>query len=606
MSPVITKTQAEPPWLPACRAAIEHMKATMCPEVHCTEAEQQNHKICYCEEPYLDGCKKLGHPSSDCCSYDATSPVFVSGPKPCYCCCGCFAGDTMVATSGTGVREIRELLVGDMVWVAMDAGLGAWADVPVAFSAGTGEDAGANGLIRVRFGDRAGPESVYANRDQLFLMGDRKLKRAAKLVPGRDVLVRPDGSGAPVLDLAAGKYAKGVHHIATSDRPTEDLGGHLIVANGVVCGDYSLQLRDLDSVRPELMVAGHAGLPDFGTDEYVALYEHLSADALSAAVEGRDPTEATAGFEPFAGARAVAVPEDAGSFVTYQQALDIQKNGARFAAYTDSAGSMVDYLFSLFSGFNPQVMFRLDQGNELPNAYAFRQFDVPFVVLNGGLARMSVLSLEGLALVLAQGLGYLYGGKPTSAPGCSCTGVADFAATAAVLPEAFFGARSRPLVLAGLEQVGGLFDLIDLDHRGGRPGDTCVEIPIDCRLEALHAGADSRPLPACAGGPPTATLKVLRARGAWEGSQAQVTVELNEPIDPATAGLGAFDFDPVTAASSATVEDGARAVRIEADLKADIEYTVTAVEVLSAHGHPLVPDHDSARFTLPPTQGAST
>jgi hypothetical protein len=599
------QAQDEPWWLPPCRAAIQQMGARMCTEVHCTEAEQNNHMICYCQPPFLDGCKKLGHPSEECCSYDATSPVFVSGPQPCYCCCGCFANETLIAVSTAEFKEIADFLIGDMVWVAMDADLSTWDQVPVAFSAGTGRTAGVNSLIRVRFGDRATPESVYANRDQLFMMADHKLKRAVKLVPGTDMLVRPDGSAVPVLDLSSGQFEKGVHHIATSDTPAQDVSGHLIVANGLVCGDYSLQLRNLEVANPSLMVAGHADLPDFGTDEYAAAYPHLTADSVSAAAEGQDPAEASAGFTPHAAAKPMPVPDDAQSFVTEQQARDIQKNGTRHAVYSESATPMVDYLFSLLSGFNPGVTFYLDRANELPNAYAFRVYGVPFVVINGGLARTRVMSLEGLALVLAQTLGRLYGGDPKDPQGYSCTGAADFAATAAVLPEAFFGARSRPIVVAGIEQVKELFGFIDEQHRGGVPGDTCNHISIDCRLLALQAGADSLPLPECAGGPPTATLRVTGATGAWAGAQAQVTVEFNEAIDPDTGVLGAFDFDPVTACTGSTVQTGARAVVIDGEFQAGDDYTVTAVNVLSANGHPLVIGRDTARFTMPPAPGGT-
>jgi hypothetical protein len=29
-------------------------------------------------------------------------------------------------------------------------------------------------------------------------------------------------------------------------------------------------VSDLDSIRPEMMAKGHAGLPEFGTDQYAA------------------------------------------------------------------------------------------------------------------------------------------------------------------------------------------------------------------------------------------------------------------------------------------------------------------------------------------------
>ncbi|HMJ33146.1 MAG TPA: hypothetical protein VK501_04440 [Baekduia sp.] len=605
MSPVISpeRIQDEPWWYGPCRDAIQQMGAKMCDEVHCAEAEQQNHKICYCESPWLDGCKKLGHGDPSCCSYDATSPVFVSGPSPCYCCCGCFADETHIATTSvTETRQIGDFVVGDPVWVAMDADLKSWAEVPVAFSAGTGKTAGVNSLIRIRYGSAEQPESVYANRDQLFMLADHKLKRTVKLVPGVDELVRPDGSTVPVLDMAAGRYRKGVHHISTTTDPGKGVAGHLLVANGLVGGDYALQLQDLELDAPDVLVDGHAELPDFGTAAYVEAYPQLAADEHGAAPEGRDATEVSAGFVPFGVAEVVPVPEDARSFVTHEQALDIQKNGKAYPVYTGSAQAMLEYLFSVYSGFNPSVMFRVDDGNEIPNAYAFRQFDVPFVVINGGLARQTVLSLEGLALIIGQALGHLYGGDPYNDQGYSCTGVADFAATGAFIPETFFGSRSRPIVEAGMVQVRELFNLIDIDHRGGVPGDTCTYISIDCRLAALEAGADSKLLPECAGGPPTATLEVVGAE--LLADETGVAVSFNETLDPATVTVAAFDFAPPEPATKATLDATGKVVTIEVALELDTSYKVTAVTVLSAAGHGLVPDKDWARFKTPKGDGA--
>ena len=79
--------------------------------------------------------------------------------------------------------------------------------------------------------------------------------QAPRLVPGQDHLVRPDGSTVPVLDLVSGKFSKGVHMISTSNATTTDMAGHLIIANGVICGDYSLQLTHLEEAKPSLMAA---------------------------------------------------------------------------------------------------------------------------------------------------------------------------------------------------------------------------------------------------------------------------------------------------------------------------------------------------------------
>jgi hypothetical protein len=595
----LTKLADDPWWLQPCRDAIKQIPGTMCSEQHCSDAVNQNHKWCTCEAPFVDGCAKPGSVRPDCCGNTPASPIWVPPPYSCWCCCSCLAGDTLVATSETLTRKIREFAVGDLVWVAMGLDLKAWAQVGVAFSSGTGEG-GENTVVRVMFGELGAPESVYATRDQLFLMDTGKLKRASRLVPGEDALTRPGGAAAPVLSVAAGRYAKGVHHISTSTLPAVDPAGHLIIANGVVAGDYALQIRDHDNVAPELMTPGHAGLPEIGTPEYAERHTNLKTTLYFATVDGVEGAGAPdAVFAPFASAPAVAIPSDARSFVTGDQAADIAKNGSRYPVTSDSARPLLDHLMTLFQGFRPAINFRYESANEEPNAYAFRQLGVEFVVINGGLARTTVLHFEGLALILAQAIGHLYGGDPKSGQGYSCMGVADYASTVAVLPEAFFGERSTSVIDGGIAQVSELFDFIEPPHREGRRGDRCTYISIDCRLKALRAGASWTALPYCAGGPLDATLEVVSAEAHPGGDGPQVTVSYNEAVDPETAGLAAYDFAPVVAATAAEVAPDALSVTITADLTPGIEYVVQANGVTSAGGNPLVTGHNRATFTVP-------
>ena len=115
---------------------------------------------------------------------------------------------------------------------------------------------------------RPGPPRFSLVRNRPFLLHDGKLKRASKLVPGKDQLVRPDGTAVPITGMEAHVPTRGVHQIAMSTGPATELAGHLVVANGVVCGDYALELADLEGKLPHALAPGHAALPDFGTDAY--------------------------------------------------------------------------------------------------------------------------------------------------------------------------------------------------------------------------------------------------------------------------------------------------------------------------------------------------
>ena len=214
--------------------------------------------------------------------------------------------------------------MGDPVYVAMDADLKTWQQIPIRFSSGTGGDSNSS-MIQVRFGDPDSPESVISTRNQLFLLPGKKLKRASTLVPGQDHLVRPDGSTVPVLDLVSGKFSKGVHMISTSNATTTDMAGHLIIANGVICGDYSLQLTHLEEAKPSLMAGGREELPEFGTKEYGLRYKHLFADAFKAHVAttkldvaAEHAESGPEGFTPYALVRSLSIPENA-TFLTLER-----------------------------------------------------------------------------------------------------------------------------------------------------------------------------------------------------------------------------------------------------------------------------------------------
>jgi hypothetical protein len=434
-----------------------------------------------------------------------------------------------------------------------------------------------------------------------MMVAGHRLKRASKLVPGADRLMRAGGGLEPVLDLAAGMYQRGVHQLSTSESPTADPSGHLLVANGLVCGDYSLQVTDLDAARPDLLVDGHADLPEFGTREYGERYTHLLADSYQAHPPDQVLRESEPGvFEAFSLQAAPVIPAAARSLFTRRQAEDIMGDTTQSPAVSGAGNSVVNYLFKLFKGFYPTVVFYLDATADLPNVYAFRQYGTPFVIVNGGFLRTTIVQFETIAFGIAQALGHLFGGPPESKDGYTCTGAADYAAILAIFPYVWYAQYAQPYITAAITGMERLFDAIDPSHRGGVPGDTCVRISTACRTEALHAAARTAPLPPCAGGPPPPTLAVTGAHGGTDDDGTYVTVTFNEAVDiPTAEQVGSYEFQPVTPATTAAVDPGDHTrITIHATLTPGRQYTIRAVEVLSAHGNPVIPSRSRATFTI--------
>ena len=83
---------------------------------------------------------------------------------------------------------------------------------------------------------------MIVTTDQPFLMRDGKLKKLSRLIPHSDELVRADGTTVPIQSITLDWFSEDIKDIATSAGSTQSLDGHLILANGIVIGDYALQL----------------------------------------------------------------------------------------------------------------------------------------------------------------------------------------------------------------------------------------------------------------------------------------------------------------------------------------------------------------------------
>ncbi|HEX8104897.1 MAG TPA: hypothetical protein VF533_19915 [Solirubrobacteraceae bacterium] len=568
----------------------------MCPKEHCDSTTIKNYAetYCTCQPPYCGDCCPGDANYPGCCKFTQTSPLPVADDN-CFCCCSCMANNTPIAYSATQYRAIEDYEVGDRVYVAGDVSLSSWSEQIVRFSAGAA--GGTNTMIKVAFGDANSSDYLLVSRGQPFLMPDRKLKTVETLVPGKDSLVSFDGTERPVLSLEAGQFNYGLHHIATSLGAATSPADHLLLAKGIVCGDWALQVALMTTPPDELgFVEGQRELPELGTRAYGEAYSDLDHTATLAALPGVEHAQPDAAeFTAFGSTPGVYIPEHADSFLTQEQAWEIETNGQQAPITAESGEDILDYLFAIHRGFFPDVVFYLDVENQLPNAYSFEEYDRRMVIITGGLIRMRDIGQEGMALVIAHCIGRFTGGKPLDEQGCSCTGQADYAAVAGVLPSVWNGLQWVPVAKAGIAQIGALFALVK-QHRGG--SNACADPALDCRLAAMNAPLEMMPLPNCAGGPPDPALAVTGATGATGTPHGQVSVSFNLALDRTTAQQVAnYQFEPTTKTYDAALGRDGQSVQVAADVVEGIEYTLTVTDVLSAEQAPLDPGQGTANFT---------
>jgi hypothetical protein len=211
--------------------------AKLCEESACKEFGDMIYRFCNCLPPY---------PPQKPCPYGPNTPIAVYEPtgSVCYCCCSGVNLHTPVAVPEGEARPIQTLEVGDEVLAAgtdLD-----WTRYKVEFSGGIPPGPEGETMLSVYYQLPEGVGALVVKTDHVFRLADGNLKRAEFIVPGKDRLSSADGEAVPVLSVEAGDWHGGVRHIATTDGPATSVDGHLLNAQGIVTGDWALQIADLE------------------------------------------------------------------------------------------------------------------------------------------------------------------------------------------------------------------------------------------------------------------------------------------------------------------------------------------------------------------------
>jgi len=536
----------------------------ICPDRHCVDNVNQSpadHQLCHCldinNQP-IPGCTPAGalYPEKAQVCINITNPSEFNGKTSractrqgdswyqltCYCCCSCFANGTRIAIPD-GTRVIEEFVIGDKV---LTASLGAasagdvklsWSPAKVAFSSGTGPDGFQSAMVYIHHGQVG---SIIATPDQLFLMSTGKLKRADRLVPGKDFFVSQMGTPVAINEVSVGEYKGGVHHIATDKEFTGSVDDHLLLSEGIVSGDFNLQIRSEQLIASGLLLP-HDELPKIGSDAYVAAHganlvtgqykSKFTSNAVAALGLAAPTNQNVRKFFVF-GHQVASVPATAAAFLSPLQEADVQAkvDQADFAEAGVGA-ALVQYVLRLFRGFYPDVNFVQDTGQLRTNAFAFTEYGQQFVVLPGGLTRIRGLGLGGFALILAHMVTRLHKSPPYDANGYTSIGMADYYSSG-VLRTIFFGTGYSSTFSEGLKEVtDAVFSCIPPAHQAYETDP--FKPSVDTRLDAFGAGDAMAFPPDGIGGPELGGLKVTGATA--QAPTVSATLFVSQDIDAKTA-----------------------------------------------------------------------
>lgn len=158
------------------------------------------------------------------------------------CCdhCSCLAVDTLILTSAGKPKMIQDFNEGDIV-LAAGPDL-KWSDKPAFYSRASNDKNIPAIFLDYKIDGQS--QQLIVSPHHLFLMPDKSFKAANQLKPS-DKLLSQTGEEIAILSINTAPFTGGMHNIATAPpgEPDDNPDGHLIVANGVVCADYALQLH---------------------------------------------------------------------------------------------------------------------------------------------------------------------------------------------------------------------------------------------------------------------------------------------------------------------------------------------------------------------------
>jgi hypothetical protein len=531
-----------------------------------------------------------------CMALAAQNPTAGWALNNCYCCCSCFANGTLIGIP-TGNEEVQKLNVGEEILAGSINGLNSldWKPRRLTFSSGTAKGT-QPGMVYIAYGDN---KDLILSPDHVLMLSDGKLTTAMKLIPGA-FLMGANGEPVPIYTVSLGAYRGGVHHIATDSEFNGSVDGHLINSNGIVSGDYTLQLY-FNSLGDEHKAKDYTHLATIGTNDYTKKYARLnhSNGYMSTSIDSKMMQILRSDKFSVYKHIGVNVPLDSAALWSPAQAEDILNNGTQFPLVSKIGLANANYAIKLLGGFFPDINIYLEWNRLEPNIYAINEYGMKNVIVSGGLARMEGITFRGLTMLIAHGIARFEAGAPKNYLGFACTGYADFYAFAAIARWIWYESQLIANALPAYNEVAAIFALITPQNAGGNPLDICNDPSVECRLSAMQSGFAGGSLPDCAGGKPMPSIALQQATGTAD----KVTLTLSTGVTSDSASkIDNYSFLPSAEVIKAEVDkDRDFLVNILGEFTPGEKYTVTIKGLVSVYNTGVDAKHNSAAFTVPKT-----
>lgn len=331
--------------------------------------------------------------------------------------------------------------------------------------------------------------SITVSPNHVF-QTDTGIKQASKMTP-TDKLISQSGEKIDITSIHLGEFKKGSHKAETKLKMPEKIEDHLVNTNGVMSGDYAVQLFFDQLSHAHSADAQHI----VGSPEYTKKWGDAVLKAPTSAFNvGEDDI-----FIP-AEKLNVNVPADAHRFVSDEHAEQL-KSSAGFSSWADPlANQKTTELLNYYKHFYPQVTFHNDWTDQTVNAFAWVENGARHVAIKGGLVQHPAVQHDGLALVIAHELGHHYGGAPAFPSGLSCEGQADWIGARDIMRKVWFGKQFIDTSLNAYAQMAQFFGVPNVNTVPPGTG-TCDHPAGACRIATYYAALSMTGKPACAGAP---------------------------------------------------------------------------------------------------------
>lgn len=97
-------------------------------------------------------------------------------------------------------------------------------------------------------------QQIVTSVDQLLLLSTGQLIRAEKLVPGDHHLMDKDGNPVALVQVSLGVFGEPLYRLASNAPYAGVADGHLLLANGVITGDFILNLNEEELIAKGLII----------------------------------------------------------------------------------------------------------------------------------------------------------------------------------------------------------------------------------------------------------------------------------------------------------------------------------------------------------------